>query len=170
MSIGFRDFADHGTVQVRLKTDAEIRRRSVSTSASGTAAALDAREKSTSFLDILAEVIPASTPEKASLQALWSQMPQAERDLLSSQSRENVDKYKELVRSIAQATIDQNMRVETSIRRGRLGGSDKELSTVRILDERLHQMAVLMRSPSNSAFALLGKMTEIRGLLMDMRR
>jgi uncharacterized protein YaaR (DUF327 family) len=170
VSIGFQEFADAMSVQVRLKTGAELRRRSISTSSSSNAAALDNREKSASFLDILAEVIPASTPEKASLQALWSQMPQVERDLLSSQSRENVEKYKELVRSIAQATLEQNMKVETSVRRSRLSGDEKQLTTVRILDERLHQMAVLMRSPSNSAFALLGRLTEIRGLLMDMRR
>lgn len=170
VSIGFPEFADHQIVQVRLKTGAEIRRRSLSASSSSSSAAVDNKERSASFLDILEEVIPASTPQKASLQALWSQMPQVERDLLASQSRENVEKYKELVKSIAQATLEQNMKVDTTVRRSRLTGEDKQLTTVRIIDERLHQMAVLMRSSSNSAFALLGRLTEIRGLLMDMRR
>ncbi|MCE9596574.1 MAG: YaaR family protein [Spirochaetia bacterium] len=158
-------------MQVRLKTGSEIKRRNTgtarSTSAGNTAAVSSDRS---SFLDLLAEVIPANSPDNASLQGLWAQMPDAERDLLQNQSHENVARYQELIRSIARQTLDQNVRVDKLMGRGRITKTEKELSTIRILDERLQQMAILMQAPGNSAFGLLQKLAEIRGMLMDMRR
>lgn len=158
-------------VQVRLKTESEIKRRGLGTnrpSSSGSTTGISSERSG--FLDLLAEVIPANSPEQSSLQGLWAQMPDAERDLLQNQSHDNIARYQELIRSIARQTLEQNVRVDKLMGRGRLTKTEKELSTIRILDERLQQMAILMQAPGNSAFALLQKLAEIRGMLMDMRR
>ncbi|MBL8021267.1 MAG: DUF327 family protein [Leptospirales bacterium] len=158
-------------MQVRLKTETEIKRRGLGTnrpSSSGSTAGISSERSG--FLDLLAEVIPANSPEQSSLQGLWAQMPEAERDLLQNQSQDNIARYQELIRSIARQTLEQNVRVDKLMGRGRLTKTEKELSTIRILDERLQQMAILMQAPGNSAFALLQKLAEIRGMLMDMRR
>ena len=123
-----------------------------------------------SFLDLLTEVLPASTPERASLQNLWSQMPQAERDLVDNPSKENLGAYQDLVRAIARQTLDEAMKVEKRTRPATFSRAQNELTTVRIIDEKLHRMALVMLSPENSAFSMMKSLAEIRGFLMDMRR
>jgi len=159
-------------VQVRPGTQNDLNRRvggkgsSTGKSGATTAVASDHR----GFLDLLAEVLPASSPDKAGLQTLWAQMPDAERELLQNPAQENLTRYQELVRSIARQTLDQNVRVEKLFTKGRITKTEKELSTIRIIDERLQQMAILMQSKGNSAFGLLQKLAEIRGMLMDLKR
>ncbi len=97
-------------------------------------------------------------------------MPQAERDLIENPTRENMTAYQDLVRAIAQQTLDEAVRVEKLTRPATFSRNKMELSTIKIIDEKLHRMALVMLSPENSAFASMRNFAEIRGLLMDLRR
>ncbi len=125
-------------------------------------------EKRTPFTEILAEVLPPLDSANEDLHQLWSDLPQAERDILETPSAQHFAAYRELVRRIAAATLRRNARVRTMVRRG-TRGTELKLSVVEFIDERLQKMAVMMHSPRNSAFALLRAFEEIRGLLLDVK-
>lgn len=97
-------------------------------------------------------------------------MPQAERDLIDNPSKDNLAAYQDLVRAIARQTLDEAMKVEKRTRPATFSRAQNELTTVRIIDEKLHRMALVMLSPENSAFSMMKSLAEIRGFLMDMRR
>ena len=127
-----------------------------------------AESASSPFMRILEEVLPSSNPENAELQELWANLPDAEKNLLDHPSNENLYKYRDLVKKIALVTLQRNMRV-VKLRRKNRHGEMVELTVVEILNEKLQKMALVMRSPGNSAFMMLRTVEEIRGLLIDVR-
>lgn len=154
-------------MQVRLTTDTDLRKRNANRKKDSAAAAPPAMQK-TPFLEILDEVLPAETPQNDELHGLWSSLPDAEKRLLEQPSEFNLKTYRDTVRSIARLTLKQNMRVKKIQRRTRQGEM-VELNTVEILDDRLQKMALMMQSKNNSAFSLMARLDEIRGLLIDLR-
>ena len=121
------------------------------------------------FSDILEEILPASQADSEDLHRLWSDLPQAERNLLDVPSADNFNSYRDLVKQIAAATLKKNVKLRSMSRKGSKG-QDLKLQVVEFVDERLQKMAVMMHSPRNSAFAMLRKFEEIRGMLLDVRQ
>jgi uncharacterized protein len=154
---------------VRTATDTEIRRR---TSAAKSERSEKTGDSKNSFLNILADVLPTERAE-GDLHSLWQELPGIERDLLDHPSDKNFKRYRERVQQIANETLRQNTSVSSikSPLRGRPGqpSGEKVHNVVKILDERLQKMALLMLSKNNSAFNLLKSVDEIRGLLLDIR-
>ena len=120
------------------------------------------------FMQILEEVLSPDAADTGDLRELWSQLPDAERELLEHQSDANLRAYREIVRAIAAASLKKNMHVK-KIRRKNRAGEMVELSIVQVVDERLQKMALMMQSPGNSAFQMLRAVEEIRGMLIDTR-
>ncbi len=120
------------------------------------------------FQSILDEILPVADLSNLELHELWNRLPGAEKELLEKQTNENLAIYKELVKSIAQSTIKKNIKIMKMVRKSR-GGENMELRVIKILDERLKKMVEMMQSQRNSAFQLMRKMDEIRGLLLDMK-
>ena len=136
---------------------------------SGAEAGRPAPLERTPFAEILEEILPPAEGDSEDLHRLWSDLPQTERNLLDSPSAKNFSAYRDLVKKIAIATLQKNTRLRSMSRKGSKG-QDLKLQVVEFIDERLQKMATMMHSPRNSAFALLRKFEEIRGLLMDVRQ
>ncbi|MBE7440100.1 MAG: DUF327 family protein [Spirochaetales bacterium] len=153
-------------MQIKIQPDLPFKGKSVRADASrkSSKSSPPATDGSSSFLSVLEEVLPSKEPANHSLQELWSILPQTEKEFLEHRTEEKLAAYKDLVVAIARQTLERNLRV-AKIKRQRPGHDEKELTVVRILDQKLARMLELIRSPENSAFALLREMEEIRGLL-----
>ncbi|XDD50238.1 YaaR family protein [Leptospira sp. WS92.C1] len=123
---------------------------------------------SSSFLDILEEIVPSGSESTKDLNALWRDLPEIEKRFLDLPSIENLEAYQRHVQSITKAVIDQNMRVETFSRRMK-GEAKKLYHVVKIIDEKIQILAELIMNEGNSAFKLLKSLTDIRGLLLDIQ-
>ena len=157
-------------MQVRTNYGDDLKRTGSRKGHKSTATGWSTESKSSPFLDILNEVLPAETADAADLNRLWSELPDAEQGLLNHPSQENLLYYKELVRKILSATLKLNTRVEIVNRKGKGTGEKVELRYVKIIDERIDQMAGLIRSKRNAAFGLLKALEGVRGILLDLRR
>lgn len=150
-------------MQIRLTTDTDYKKKS-----SASIKKTENRTEKSPFLQILEEVLPHDDVSLKDLNELFSRLPEAEKNLIDSQTEENLNIYKQLIRAIARETLQHNMKVEKHFKKNR-SNQTVELSVVRIADERLHQMTLLIRSKNNTAFSILKTMQEIRGLLLDAR-
>lgn len=123
---------------------------------------------SSSFLDILEEIVPSGSETTKDLNALWKELPDIEKRFLDLPSIENLEAYQKHIQAITKAVIDQNMRVETLSRRMK-GEAKKIYHVVKIIDEKIQILAELIMNEGNSAFKLLKSLTDIRGLLLDIQ-
>ncbi|EMJ98053.1 YaaR family protein [Leptospira alstonii] len=120
------------------------------------------------FLDILEEIVPSGSETTKDLNALWRELPDIEKRFLDLPSIENLETYQKHVQAITKSVIDQNMRVETLAKRMK-GEAKKIYHVVKIIDEKIQILAELIMNEGNSAFKLLKSLTDIRGLLLDIR-
>lgn len=123
---------------------------------------------SSSFLDILEEIVPSGSETTKDLNALWRELPEIEKRFLDFASIENLEIYQKHIQAITKAVIDQNMRVETLSRKMK-GEAKKIYHVVKIIDEKIQILAELIMNEGNSAFKLLKSLTDIRGLLLDIQ-
>ncbi|MFA4795862.1 YaaR family protein [Leptospira kirschneri] len=123
---------------------------------------------SSSFLDILEEIVPSKSETTKDLNALWRELPDIEKRFLDLASIENLETYQKHIQAIIKAVIDQNMRVETLSRKMK-GEAKKIYHVVKIIDEKIQILAELIMNEENSAFKLLKSLTDIRGLLLDIQ-
>lgn len=152
---------------VKVSSDA-VRSRSSGARQTREGRATSALQEKSPFSQILEDILPPSETRNHSLFQLWEALPDAEKDFLEQQSDANLRKYKELVKQIARETAKRNFKT-LKVKRKSRGGEDIELTVFAVIDEKLHQMTLLMRSPNNSAFQILKTMDEIRGMLVDAR-
>ncbi|MDI7163702.1 YaaR family protein [Leptospira santarosai] len=123
---------------------------------------------SSSFLDILEEIVPSGSETTKDLNSLWRELPDIEKKFLDLPSIGNLEIYQKHIKAITKAVIDQNMRVETLSRRMK-GETKKIYHVVKIIDEKIQILAELIMNEGNSAFKLLKSLTDIRGLLLDIQ-
>lgn len=123
---------------------------------------------SSSFLDILEEIVPSGSETTKDLNALWRELPDIEKRFLDLPSIENLNAYQKHIQTITKSVIDQNMRVETLSKRIK-GEAKKIYHVVKIIDEKIQILAELIMNEENSAFKLLKSLTDIRGLLLDIQ-
>ncbi len=124
-------------------------------------------EGPTSFLDILESIVPSNQDSTKHLNELWRDLPDLEKALIQSQSKENLENYKKHIKEIAELILKDNYKVQQAPRRNRT--DEKDLRYVKIIDEKLHILASTMFSSTNSAFALLRQFEDIRGFLVDLK-
>ncbi|EMN01297.1 PF03885 family protein [Leptospira noguchii str. 1993005606] len=127
-----------------------------------------AESVSSSFLDILEEIVPSKSETTKDLNALWRELPDIEKRFLDLASIENLEAYQKHIQAIIKAVIDQNMRVETLSKKMK-GEAKRIYHVVKIIDEKIQILAELIMDEGNSAFKLLKSLTDIRGLLLDIQ-
>ena len=119
------------------------------------------------FLDILESIIPKGNESTRDLNELWTTLPEIEKALIDKPTAENIQTYKSHIQNILHKIMDKNTKLETAQRRNR--SDQKILVTAKIIDEKLHLLAQTIISGSNTAFDILKRTQDIRGLLMDIR-
>jgi|GEM_PF-2820639 len=117
-----------------------------------------------SFLDILDSIIPGSDEPSKALNELWRDLPDIEREVIRSKSRDSLEKYKKHIKSIADLVMKLNYRVVEAPKRFR--DTDPGLRYRKILDEKLH---LLTTTTFTTAAQILKQLDEIRGILVDLR-
>lgn len=120
-----------------------------------------------SFLEILESIVPSNQDSTKHLNELWRSLPDLEKALIQTQSKNNLENYKKHIKEIAEIILKENYKVEQAPRRNK--ADLKELKYVKILDEKLHILANTMFSSNNSAFSLLRQFEDIRGFLVDLK-
>ncbi len=127
----------------------------------------DNQKKLTPFEELLYEVLP---PQKEpELFELWKELPNAETNLIQNPTEENLEKYAFIVKNIARKIIEKNFIIETFKRKTRTG-KEVMLTTVKIIDEKLHKMMLAINSKKNTAFEILRNLKDIRGILLDLKQ
>ncbi|MDF3820930.1 YaaR family protein [Leptospira sp. 96542] len=124
-------------------------------------------ESKQSFLDILESIVPSGSEETRELNELWKDLPDLEKNLISDPNQKNLKTYKDHIKQIAEIILKKNYKVLQAPQRGR--NDQKDIRYVKVIDEKLDILARTMFSPSNTAFAILKQLDEIRGLLVDLR-
>jgi len=119
------------------------------------------------FDELIEELIPEK--KEPELNRLWKELPEVEKQLIENPTEENLEKYKELVKNIAEILIKRNMKIE-SIKRRTNSGKEVILSYVKVIDNKLHKMMLTIQSKKNTAFEILRNLKEIRGLLLDLKQ
>jgi uncharacterized protein YaaR (DUF327 family) len=119
------------------------------------------------FLDILESIVPSNQESTRELNELWKDLPDLEKALIANPNHKNLSEYKEHIKQIAQLILKKNHKVIQVPSRGR--NDTKDIRYVKILDDKLDLLANTMFSPTNSAFAILKQLDEIRGLLIDLK-
>lgn len=156
-------------MQIRLTSETDLRRRNTQKTAASSSSKGGPAPKTSSFQNIMDEVLPPELGANLDLNRLWKELPQVERDLLGHCSQENLEAYRKIVIQIAKMTLKKNVSFKKITQR-KPHGKIIELSVVEYIDERLQKMLALLRAPQNSAFAMLKSIEEIRGILMDIRQ
>ncbi len=119
------------------------------------------------FDELIEELIPQK--KEPELHRLWKELPEVEKQLIENPTEEHLEKYKQLVKNIAEILIKRNMKIE-SIRRRTNSGKEVILSYVKVIDDKLHKMMLAIQSKKNTAFEILRNLKEIRGLLLDLKQ
>ncbi|MCZ8341614.1 MAG: DUF327 family protein [Leptospira sp.] len=124
-------------------------------------------ESKQSFLEILESIVPASGENTKELNELWKDLPDLEKKLIADPNHKHLNEYKEHIKQIASLILKKNYKIQQAPLRGR--NDQRDIRFVKIVDEKLDILAKTMFSPSNSAFAILKQLDEIRGLLIDVK-
>lgn len=119
------------------------------------------------FLEVLEQVAPSNREETRDLNLLWRDLPGIEKKLLATPNHKNLDEYKEHIKAITSLILKKNMKIQSYYKRK--NEDTKVLSVIRIIDDNLQVLAGLIMDPGNAAFALMKRMTDIRGLLLDIK-
>jgi uncharacterized protein YaaR (DUF327 family) len=119
------------------------------------------------FLEILESIVPSGQEATRELNELWKDLPDLEKALIANPNHKNLSEYKNHIKQIAQLILKKNHKVIQAPARGR--NDTKDIRYVKILDDKLDLLANTMFSPTNSAFAILKQLDEIRGLLIDIK-
>ena len=122
---------------------------------------------SSGFKDILESILPSGQDSTKELNELWSHLPDTEKKFISFPSHDNMLEYRKLINEILNGIMKKNVRLETAQRRNR--NDQKNLKTVRYIEDKLQVLAKIIVDPSNAAFQLMTQFQDIRGLLLDIK-
>lgn len=119
------------------------------------------------FLEILESIIPSSQDDTRELNVLWANLPGIEKNLINTPSIENLNSYKNHIKSILDKILQKNVKLETARRRNR--DDQKILVTIKIIDDKLQLLARTIVNGNNTAFDILKRTQDIRGLILDFK-
>jgi uncharacterized protein len=151
-----------------IRPKKEMSRKSGSGNSSSVAGSPELRTEASPFNDILNELLPPADVSNLDLHGLWSRLPQAERDLIDNPSQKNLIAYKEIVKRILKQSVEKIFD-NTKIIHVNRSKVKVEQHYIKILDEKLHKMTLMIQAPGNTAFNILRNLDDIRGLLIDVK-
>jgi hypothetical protein len=117
----------------------------------------------TSFESALYDVVSVET--NRSVDALMSDLREQERRFIDIQNLVELAKYKQLLQKILKLIMADGFQCSTVPRRRK---DRADFLIVKTINEKVDILAKTLASPENKAFALMGTIEEIRGLLLDL--
>jgi uncharacterized protein YaaR (DUF327 family) len=159
------------TEQSKLQKDYKLRPKK-----SGASASDGIQERSTSFLDemMLCDLNPEMM-EDAPFNSLVAELDQQSRRFLQKPVVEELVKYRTLVKKFLDKTVHGALvceKKEGRTIRNRQTGNMQSLpptKLVKIIDEKLNELSLLIINQQAKAINLAARLSEIRGLLLDLR-
>ena len=115
------------------------------------------------FESALHDVVAAETDR--SVDALMNDLRDQERKFLDIQNLIELAKYKQLLQKILKLIMSDSFQCATVPRRRR---DRADFLIVKTINEKVEQLAKTLASSENKAFALMGTIEEIRGLILDL--
>ncbi|MBO8142558.1 MAG: YaaR family protein [Firmicutes bacterium] len=106
---------------------------------------------------------------QAAIETMLAEVDQAAAQLKASGSLEALRAYKEALSRAVAAAVGRMYRVETETGFAR-GGRRRLLYIVRVLDLRLEELTRLLMAREKDNLAIVARLDEIRGLLLDLYR
>lgn len=101
------------------------------------------------------------------LQALLDDVDTKGRELVENRTVESLFAYKELVKSFIEEAVDYGLKLAEKRGYGR-AGRNKILRSVENIDEKLLQLTDLVLQKETKHINILGKVGEIKGLLVNL--
>lgn len=101
------------------------------------------------------------------LQELLNEVDDKGRDLVENRTVESLFAYKNLVKSFIEEAVDYGLKVAEKRGYGR-AGRNKILRSVDSIDEKLLQLTDLVLQKETKHINILGKVGEIKGLLVNL--
>lgn len=101
------------------------------------------------------------------LQALLDDVDTRGRELVENRTVESLFAYKELVKSFIEEAVDYGLKLAEKRGYGR-AGRNKILRSVENIDEKLLQLTDLVLQKETKHINILGKVGEIKGLLVNL--
>jgi|GEM_PF-4900398 len=132
--------------------------------------------RSTSFLDELnIQGVGTDNMEDASFNELINEMDKQGKRFMQKPGLEELVKYKVIVRQFIDKAVHETMTCEKKegrTIRNRQTGTMQSLpptKLVKIIDEKMNELSLLIIQQQGKALNLAARLSEIRGLLLDMR-
>lgn len=101
------------------------------------------------------------------LQVLLSEINTASEDLRKSRTRENLDRYRQSIQAFVKVVMEKSYSVGEKTKG--FGPTRRKYETVQVIDQKLAQLAEGILSMEKRRIEVcLGRMDEIRGLLLDL--
>ena len=126
-----------------------------------------ALKHSYSFEDMLQSIIPIDNQNTKDIHILWKELPSIEKQFIDQPNNENLSIYKEYVQSIIRLTLKQNVFIRDINFKQR---NDKQaFKIIKIINQDLQTLNYILINKNNSAFNLMKKIRDIRGLLLDIK-
>lgn len=153
-----------------MSSNMKVRRNTSSSQPSRIAGSSKPQETSTigrvSFREILDD---ANDDERRRqlLQALLDDVDGRGRELVENRTVESLFAYKEMVKSFIEEAVDYGLKLAEKRGYGR-AGRNKILRSVENIDEKLLQLTDLVLQKETKHINILGKVGEIKGLLVNL--
>ncbi len=132
--------------------------------------------RSTSFLDELnIQGVGTDNMEDASFNELINEMDKQGKRFMQKPGLEELVKYKVIVRQFIDKAVHETMTCEKKegrTIRNRQTGTMQSLpptKLVKIIDKKMNELSLLIIQQQGKALNLAARLSEIRGLLLDMR-
>lgn len=101
------------------------------------------------------------------LQVLLNEINTASEDLRRTRTRENLNRYRDSIQAFVKVVMEKSYSVEEKTKG--YGPTRRKYETVRVIDQKLAQLAEGILSMEKRRIEVcLGRMDEIRGLLLDL--
>lgn len=114
---------------------------------------------------ILQKIKDMSTED--GLQVLLNEINTASEELRRTRTRENLNRYRDSIQAFVKVVMEKSFSVEEKTKG--YGPTRRKYETVRIIDQKLAQLAEGILSMEKRRIEVcLGRMDEIRGLLLDL--
>lgn len=111
----------------------------------------------------------AAVETDQSVNALMNDLRDQERRFTDTQSMEEMVKYKQLLQKILKILSSNNYQFETLKRYQRGNTPPKQpFLIIKKINEKVDELARILVSSDNKAFALMRTVEEIRGLILDL--
>ena len=107
----------------------------------------------------------AASESDNSVDALMNDLREQERRFIDLQNLVELMKYKQLLQKVLKMIMTDSFQCATVPRRRR---DRADFLIVKTINEKVDALAKTLASPGNKAFALMGTIEEIRGLLLDL--